>query len=513
MSRWRIGVVVGLLLMPLLLWAAVGSYYLWTLHWGIWAWWVMAVLMGTGYGLAWYWQQKRQLLQLPGHGSPLHWTERDAQAWKIVEARADAAERLAPALLSDVNYYLKAAQELATELARAYYPRTSDPIDSVTLPEILTVIELAMHDLGELVDRYVPGGHLLTVRDWRRARQATEWYQSASKVWWLVSALFSPLETATRYAASRAGLSGPWQQFQQNLLLWFHQAYLHRLGNYLIELYSGRLRVGARRYREILGQGPHEAAAAPGADQAVVPRQQVAIALVGQVKAGKSSLVNALLGERRAVCDVLPATSGVERYEVKAEGFPASLLLFDTPGYGHAGPKDDQLDATRAVLREADIVFLVLHATNPGRQADLDLANDLRRWLEAHPEYKRPPVIAVLTHVDLLSPSLEWSPPYNWRRPSRPKEVRIREAAQAALEQLGESVAAVVPVCTAPGKVYGIDEDLLPAVATRLDEARGVALLRCLRTEADEGKVRKVFQQLLALGQEAARFAWQRMSS
>jgi hypothetical protein len=60
-------------------------------------------------------------------------------------------------------------------------------------------------------------------------------------------------------------------------------------------------------------------------------------------------------------------------------------------------------------------------------------------------------------------------------------------------------------VCTAAGKEYGIQEDLLPAVVQLLDEAHAVALLRCLRAEIDTGKVRRVFQQLLAAGTEAAK--------
>src|SRR5262249_9556764 len=150
----------------------------------------------------------------------------------------------------------------------------------------------------------------------------------------------------------------------------------HRLGNYLIELYSGRLRVGAVRYRQIMGHGTQAAVAdESGATAQVGPRQQVTIALVGQVKTGKSSLINALLGEQRALCDVLPATSGVDRYELRAENFPAKLVLLDTPGYSHAGPRADQLDATHEAIRDSDIVFLILHAKNPARQADVDLVH------------------------------------------------------------------------------------------------------------------------------------------
>src|SRR5262249_56085316 len=78
------------------------------------------------------------------------------------------------------------------------------------------------------------------------------WYQSVSNVWCAISAVFNPLNTAVRYGASRVGLSGPLKLLQQNLLVWFYTAFLQRLGTYLIELYGGRLRVGARRWRELV---------------------------------------------------------------------------------------------------------------------------------------------------------------------------------------------------------------------------------------------------------------------
>ena len=79
-------------------------------------------------------------------------------------------------------------------------------------------------------------------------------------------------------------------------------------------------------------------------------------------------------------------------------------------------------------------------------------------------------------------------------------------------EQLGDRVAAVVPVCAAPGKEFGVQEELLPLTLSRMDEAHGVALLRCLRQELDQGQVRKLFRQLAEAGREALRIVWQEMS-
>lgn len=87
MSRWRIALVLSLTLAPFLFLAAVGSYYLWTLRWGFFSWWPLALCMGLGYTLGWYWQRKRLLLHPPDFTAPHHWTETDKQAWRLVEAR------------------------------------------------------------------------------------------------------------------------------------------------------------------------------------------------------------------------------------------------------------------------------------------------------------------------------------------------------------------------------------------------------------------------------------------
>jgi predicted GTPase len=498
MSRWRILVVVALLTLPFAGLAVIGSYYLWTLHWGFWAWWPMAGCMALGYLLAWYWQRRRLLLHPPDFEAPIHWTERDARAWELVEGRARAGADLPADQLADPAHYQATALDMARELAAFYHPGAEDPLSGLTIPEILAVIEMAAHDLGELVEHYLPGGHLLTVADWRRARQAVDWYQSANNIYWAIAALFNPVKTAARYTGSTIGLSPPWQMLQQHLFVWFYTAFIHRLGTYLIDLNSGRLRVGAARYRELLA-----ACTAPAAGE--VPL--VTVTLLGQVKAGKSSLVNALLGEQRAHTDVLPATASVQRYELQPPEIATRLVLVDTVGYGHAGPRADQLAATHEAVQQSDLLLLVLHARNPARRADVVLLDELRDWFAAHPDLKRPPLVAVLTHVDLLSPALEWTPPYHWQDGVRPKEENVRAAVDAARGQLGERVGALVPVCTAPGKVWNVEEGLLPAVMERLDEAHGVALLRCLRAEADTGKVRRIFHQLLGLAREAARAA------
>jgi predicted GTPase len=516
MSRWRIIVVALLTVGPFVVLAGIGSYFLWTSGEALLFWWLMAACLSAGYLLGWYWQHKRQLLRPPNFEPPLFWTDRDKGAWALVKARAEAAARLDPDKMTDFDFYTRQAKDMAQELAAYYNPGAEDPVGALTIPELLAVVELASQDLGQLVDRYVPGGHLLTVNDLRLARRIPDWYQSASNIYWVIAALFDPVGTGLKYAASKVGLSQPYSMLHKNLLIWFYTAYVHRLGTYLVELNSGRLRMGVPRYRQLLqqqteGDGRPEPAAPAQAPADDVKR--VTITLMGQVKAGKSSVVNGLLGEQLAKTDVLPATSEVTRYELQPEGIPTRLVLLDTVGYAHAGPKEDQVRATREAAQHSDLLLLVLHARNPARQADLSMLRQLRDWFAARPDLKMPRVLAVLTHIDLLSPAMDWSPPYDWERPQRPKEKSIEAAAAAVREQLGEFLVGVVPVCAAPGKVYGVEEWLLPALAEMLDEAHAVGLLRVLRIEFDTEKVRKVLRQMKAVALEAGKLLWRSLTA
>jgi predicted GTPase len=524
MSRWRIAVVVLLLAVPLLALVGLGSYFLWHTGTGFYVWWLMFACVSLGYFLAWHWLYKQKLLAPIDMTPPMHWTERDREAWKLVEARAKQLTDMDVTRFHDLQFYSTMAQEMTEELARFYHPEVQEPLGSFTVPEVLAVFELAAHDLADLVDKNVPGSHVLTINDWRwtklAAERATAWYRQASNVFWLTSAVLSPVETAIRYAASQAGTAMPFQLFQQNLIAWFHLAFVQRLGSYLIELNSGRLRVGARRYRELKASLEHPDGAPPGLipaggelQAAAPPVEMVTLTIMGQTKVGKSSFINALLGEQRAHTDVTPATDAITRYELPlapssppggrgdgGEGRNTRLVLLDTVGYAHSGPKDDQVKATREAAQKSDLVILVLHARNPARQADLEMLQALQSWFVERPDLKMPPILAVMTHVDLLSPAMEWSPPYNWQNPEGSKEKQIQEAITFVRDQLGDYLVGAVPVCTSPGKIYGFQEWFLPTLAELLGEARAVALLRCLRAEYDAAKVRKVVQQALAIG-------------
>ncbi len=92
------------------------------------------------------------------------------------------------------------------------------------------------------------------------------------------------------------------------------------------------------------------------------------VAIVGRANVGKSTLLNAILGQKLAIVSARPHTTRIKLLGVvNGEDFQAALL--DTPGFLRRGR--DQLDAAMSrqlatALADADIALLVVEPRPPG---------------------------------------------------------------------------------------------------------------------------------------------------
>jgi predicted GTPase len=538
MSKARVGILVGLFLAPFVFLTMVGGWHLYLLpsgvrlfghefSWLFWTAWLMMACFGLAYFLAWRWTRGNKLLPPTDTPPPNYWTDRDKAAWERVTAKARTFEKVTGEQLADPRHYSELGLDLAEQVAEVYAPGGRTPFDHLTLPEVLACVELAAADLDGLVQKYVPGAHMLRIRDYKRAKQAAEWYRVGQNVYWAGAAVLNPIEVGIRWLASRYALGSMLDRLQGNILLWFHTAFIHMLGRYLIELNSGRLKVGVKRYREILAahQEP-PAAETPGVDTSGSPAERppptsafvstasearpVGVAVLGAVKAGKSSLVNVLVGAQAATVDTLPVPHVGVRYRAT---MPTGQVLsvLDTAGYGQEGPNEAEFAAAAEAARDADLILLVTPATSPGRRPDVELLDRLKAWFDEKPGLNMPPVIVVVNQIDLLSPKAEWNPPYDWRTGARPKEVNIRECVATVREQVGPRAADVVPVCGRTGEAFGITEGLVPAMAGYLDAARGAAILRAFHVEGNADQFKKLGRQLVEGGRQALSILWQNL--
>jgi tRNA modification GTPase len=101
-----------------------------------------------------------------------------------------------------------------------------------------------------------------------------------------------------------------------------------------------------------------------GGEEGKIVKEGVKVAIVGEPNVGKSSLLNALLNEEKAIVSDIPGTTrDVVEGDINLKGI--SLHLLDTAGIRENAEAIEELGIKRSekTIKEADIVILVLDAT------------------------------------------------------------------------------------------------------------------------------------------------------
>ena len=162
------------------------------------------------------------------------------------------------------------------------------------------------------------------------------------------------------------------------------------------------------------------------------------MALVGRPNVGKSTLLNALLGQKLAIVSDKPQTtrSAVRGVLHRPEG---QIVLVDTPGLHKPrtllGSRLN--DVVRDAWSEVDVIGFCVPADQPVGRGDEFIANELRRLAA------RTPVLGVVTKTDL----------------ARPEQVAERLTQMASLLEFAD----VVPCSAVDGFQVGLLADLLVA--------------------------------------------------
>ena len=323
------------------------------------------------------------------------------------------------------------------EVAEAFHPGKAEPILEVTLPELLRALELTSRDLRRDLLRVFPASRDVTVRAMDVAMDLNAWFVAlaplASSVGRAGHLLVNPVDALAREAITAvAGLS--LRRLGPELMKRVAQIVAQRSGETAILLYGGHCRVEhdhARRPR----------AGAPGHE---APRLRVAV--VGQVNAGKSSLINALAGRAVSLSGHTVHTAASYVFALEVPG-PGPVELVDTPGlrHGAAVPVDDVVGA--------DMVLWVVALHRADRAPDAALAAAIRASEARNRQRRLPPVIVVPTHMDRLDAAGAWQPPYDWQNGSRPRELAARAAVATVREALGLEEALWAPAMLRDGNV------------------------------------------------------------
>jgi GTP-binding protein Era len=119
------------------------------------------------------------------------------------------------------------------------------------------------------------------------------------------------------------------------------------------------------------------------------------VSILGRPNAGKSTLLNALVGQKVAIVADKPQTTRTAIQGVMTTS-EAQAIFLDTPGIHKSSSAINKrmMDAVRAALEERDLLLFVVDATKPFTEEDERALSVLRR--------NNAPSILVLNKIDAL---------------------------------------------------------------------------------------------------------------
>ena len=148
-----------------------------------------------------------------------------------------------------------------------------------------------------------------------------------------------------------------------------------------------------------------------------VIREGLRTAIIGRPNAGKSSLLNALLQEERAIVTDVPGTTR-DTIEEAVHISGVSLLLMDTAGLRETDNKVEQIgiERARASMEKADLILAVIDGSSPLDEEDKTILHGLGgkkaivilNKYDLTPEVKAEDIWKIAGHVPVISLSARY---------------------------------------------------------------------------------------------------------
>lgn len=163
-------------------------------------------------------------------------------------------------------------------------------------------------------------------------------------------------------------------------------------------------------------------------EEGKIYREGINLVISGKPNVGKSSLMNALLKEERAIVTPIPGTTrDFLEEEAYLKGLPVKLI--DTAGLRETEDPVEKIGVERAFqkLKEADLVLFLIDVTEPLNEEVLNLYEKVKEY----------PHLTVLNKIDISPNYLE-----EWRRLFKDKEeiIEISVKEEINLDLLSQKI-------------------------------------------------------------------------
>lgn len=227
------------------------------------------------------------------------------------------------------------------------------------------------------------------------------------------------------------------------------------------------------------------------ADEGKIFREGISAVILGRPNVGKSSLLNTLLEEDRALVTPVPGTTRdtIEEF-VNIKGMPVRIV--DTAGIRHTSETVEEMgiQRARAKLADAELVLFMLDATEPVTEEDKTLYADVRK------NSRGQKVLLVLNKVD-IAPGVS-AQQYSESLGKEPL-VAVSAKEHSGISELKETVFSLI---TGSRKGPGWDPGAAVVPNVRHKDALQKGLEACRRVEA--GLEADLSPDLLAIDLQAA---------
>ncbi|MCW8327831.1 dynamin family protein [Photobacterium sp. SDRW27] len=422
--------LMTLLVLPVLVLALIGVVSL--IQNGYWL--MFALLLGLSAAavlLPYFWLRKNRQQAEVEVGSLAdyevetsgQWSEFDQAVWQQLNCKIDS--QLASAC--EWSQLREHALDLATEVAEQYHPDKSAKELAFTAPEFLLMVEEVSRRYRQFLLDHVPFVEKIRLTTLKQGYEQKD-KLGVAKHAYDIYRVFRMMTPAGLVAEARGQLLGRlFDEVSDEVQAKLKRVLLQEVASVAIDLYSGRF---TKRDHEL------DVSKVSLADQQrfVAEIEPLRVAVVGQISAGKSSLINAIAGSMVAEVSVLPSTENVTVHRCDVDGIDW-IHLVDLPGID-GKQVTDQLLLEQMV--SSDLVFWVMKANQPARQLDVELKRQFDAFYcdEKNRNRKKPLILALVNQIDRLQPIHEWQPPYDLVQPSSAKAKTIKAAQDFNQQQI-----------------------------------------------------------------------------